>query len=241
MFQNTKAVLIDLDGTLVDSVPDLAYGIDQMMLQLAMPARGVDAVTQWVGNGVERLVKRALVNSMMGQSMIDQSMIDEPSDALFEKAMPLFEVAYAASNGKRSYLYDGVETGLNYLQQQGYRLGCVTNKPIAFTQPLLSMMGIGDFFDVIIAGDQVERKKPDAQPLLMAAEKLRVDPKHVVMVGDSINDVMAARAAGMPIICVSYGYNHGQTIFRQVGCEQERHSHHPDAVIDSLAELKTLI
>jgi phosphoglycolate phosphatase len=221
LFQNRKAVLIDLDGTLVDSVPDLANAIDQMMLQLAMPARGIDAVTQWIGNGADRLVKRALVNSMEG----------EPSEALFQKALPLFEVAYAANNGKHSYLYDGVEVGLNYLQQQGYRLGCVTNKPIAFTLPLLEAMGIADFFDVTIGGDQVERIKPDPQPLLMAAEKLRVDPKQAVMLGDSVSDVMAARAAGMPIICVSYGYNHGQDI----------RSHHPDAVIDSLAQLKTLI
>jgi phosphoglycolate phosphatase len=221
LFQNRKAVLIDLDGTLVDSVPDLANAIDQMMLQLAMPARGIDAVTEWIGNGAGRLVKRALVNSMEG----------EPSEALFQKALPLFEVAYAANNGKHSYLYDGVEVGLNYLQQQGYRLGCVTNKPIAFTLPLLEAMGIADFFDVTIGGDQVERIKPDPQPLLMAAEKLRVDPKQAVMLGDSVSDVMAARAAGMPIICVSYGYNHGQDI----------RSHHPDAVIDSLAQLKTLI
>jgi phosphoglycolate phosphatase len=226
LFQNRKAVLIDLDGTLVDSVPDLAYGIDQMMLQLAMPVRGVDAVTEWIGNGVERLVKRALLNSMEG----------EPSEALFQKALPLFEVAYAAINGKHSYLYDGVETGLNYLQQQGYRLACVTNKPAAFTQPLLAAMGIADFFDVTIGGDQVARRKPDPQPLLMAAEKLRVDPKQAVMLGDSINDIMAARGAGMPVICVSYGYNHGQDIRGQ-----ERRSHHPDAVINSLAELKTLI
>ena len=221
LFHNRKAVLIDLDGTLVDSVPDLANGIDQMMLQLAMPARGIDAVTEWIGNGAGRLVKRALVNSMEG----------EPSEALLQKALPLFEVAYAANNGKHSYLYDGVEVGLNYLQQQGYRLGCVTNKPIAFTLPLLEAMGIADFFDVTIGGDQVERIKPDPQPLLMAAEKLRVDPKQAVMLGDSVSDVMAARAAGMPIICVSYGYNHGQDI----------RSHHPDAVIDSLAQLKTLI
>ena len=221
LFQNRKAVLIDLDGTLVDSVPDLANAIDQMMLQLAMPARGIDAVTQWIGNGADRLVKRALVNSMEG----------EPSEALLQKALPLFEVAYAANNGKHSYLYDGVEVGLNYLQQQGYRLGCVTNKPIAFTLPLLEAMGIADFFDVTIGGDQVERIKPDPQPLLMAAEELRVDPKQAVMLGDSVSDVMAARAAGMPIICVSYGYNHGQDI----------RSHHPDAVIDSLAQLKTLI
>ena len=221
LFQNRKAVLIDLDGTLVDSVPDLANAIDQMMLQLAMPARGIDAVTQWIGNGADRLVKRALVNSMEG----------EPSEALLQKALPLFEVAYAANNGKYSYLYDGVEVGLNYLHQQGYRLGCVTNKPIAFTLPLLEAMGIADFFDVTIGGDQVERIKPDPQPLLMAAEELRVDPKQAVMLGDSVSDVMAARAAGMPIICVSYGYNHGQDI----------RSHDPDAVIDSLAQLKTLI
>lgn len=221
LFQNRKAVLIDLDGTLVDSVPDLANAIDQMMLQLAMPARGIDAVTQWIGNGADRLVKRALVNSMEG----------EPSEALLQKALPLFEVAYAANNGKHSYLYDGVEVGLSYLHQQGYRLGCVTNKPIAFTLPLLEAMGIADFFDVTIGGDQVERIKPDPQPLLMAAEELRVDPKQAVMLGDSVSDVMAARAAGMPIICVSYGYNHGQDI----------RSHDPDAVIDSLAQLKTLI
>jgi phosphoglycolate phosphatase len=221
LFQNRKAVLIDLDGTLVDSVPDLANAIDQMMLQLVMPARGIDAVTEWIGNGAGRLVKRALVNSMEG----------EPSEALFQKALPLFEVAYAANNGKHSYLYDGVEVGLNYLQQQGYRLGCVTNKPIAFTLPLLEAMGIADFFDLAIGGDQVERIKPDPQSLLIAAEKLRVDPKQAVMLGDSVSDVMAARAAGMPIICVSYGYNHGQDI----------RSHHPDAVIDSLAQLKTLI
>ncbi len=221
LFQNRKAVLIDLDGTLVDSVPDLANAIDQMMLQLAMPARGIDAVTQWIGNGADRLVKRALVNSMEG----------EPSEALLQKALPLFEVAYAANNGKHSYLYDGVEVGLNYLHQQGYRLGCVTNKPIAFTLPLLESMGIADFFDVTIGGDQVERIKPDPQPLLMAAEKLRVDPKQAVMLGDSVSDVMAARAAGMPIICVNYGYNHGQDI----------RSHDPDAVINSLAQLKTLI
>lgn len=230
LFQNRKAVLIDLDGTLVDSVPDLAYGIDQMMLQLNMPVRGEAAVTEWVGNGVERLVKRALLNSIDG----------EPDEALFQIALPLFEVAYAANNGKHSYLYDGVEAGLNYLQQQGYRLACVTNKPAAFTQPLLVAMGIAGFFDVTISGDQVDRRKPDPQPLLMAAEKLQVDAKQCVMLGDSITDILAARGAGMPIICVSYGYNHGQAI-KQQERGQERHSHQPDAVINSLANLPSII
>ncbi|MFT5657045.1 MAG: phosphoglycolate phosphatase [Gammaproteobacteria bacterium] len=221
LLQSPKAVLIDLDGTLVDSVPDLAYGIDEMMAQLAMPVRGIAAVTEWVGNGVERLVKRALLNSMDG----------EPDEALYQRALPIFEIAYAANNGRHSYLYDGVVQGLDYLRQQGYRLGCVTNKPAAFTAPLLVAMDIADYFEVTVSGDEVDRRKPDPQPLLMAAQQLQVEPQLTLMLGDSVSDVAAARAAGMPVICVSYGYNHGQDI----------RSHDPDAVITSLAELKTLI
>ena len=236
LFQTPKAVLIDLDGTLVDSVPDLAYAIDQMMTQLSLPVRGIAAVTGWIGNGVERLVKRALLNSMDG----------EPEEMLYKRALPIFEAAYKASNGQHSYLYDGVEKGLGYLREQGYKLGCVTNKPAAFTAPLLDAMGIANYFEVTISGDEVDRIKPDPQPLLLAAKKLKVDPQHALMVGDSVTDINAARAAGMPIICVSYGYNHGQAIVGQEWCGQEgrgqeRRSHHPDAVIDSLAELKTLI
>ena len=216
-----QAVLIDLDGTLVDSVPDIAFAIDEMMRQLSMPVRGVDAVAKWIGNGAGRLVKRALLNSMQG----------EPDEALYQRALPIFKSAYAANNGRHSYLYEGVEQGLDYLRQRGYRLACVTNKPAAFTSPLLVAMGIADYFAVTISGDEVERIKPDPQPLLTALQKLQVEPQHSLMLGDSVNDVKAARAAGMPVICVSYGYNHGQDI----------RSHGPDAVINSLLELKTLI
>lgn len=231
MFKTPEAVLIDLDGTLVDSVPDLAYGIDQMMTQLGMPVRGISAVSHWIGNGVERLVKRALLNAIEG----------EPDESLYQQALPIFETAYQASNGKFSYLYEGVELGLEYLQDQGYKLACVTNKPAAFTGPLLETMGINQYFEVTISGDEVERKKPDPQPLLLALKKLGVGPRQALMVGDSVTDVRAARGAGMPVICVSYGYNHGQAICGQEGRIQERRSHDPDAVINSLAELKTLI
>ena len=229
--QSPQLMLIDLDGTLIDSMADLAYSVDQMLIQLSMPVRGVAAITEWVGNGAERLVKRALSNSMDG----------EPDDDLFQTAMPIFNVTYAACNGAHSYVYDGVIEGLDYLRQQGIRMGCITNKPAAFTTPLLKLMGIADYFDITISGDEVERPKPDAQPLLLAAEKMQIDPRHTIMLGDSMVDVKAARAAGMPIICVSYGYNHGQAIGGQEGRGQERRSHVPDAVIDSLAELKTLI
>ncbi|NOZ36788.1 MAG: HAD hydrolase-like protein, partial [Gammaproteobacteria bacterium] len=118
MIKKPKMVLIDVDGTLVDSVPDLAFCVDEMMQQLEMPIHGEAKVREWVGNGVERLVRRALVGQLEG----------EPDDALFEKAYPIFMALYAENTSKRSLLYPGVEEGLAYLQQAGYKLGCVTNK-----------------------------------------------------------------------------------------------------------------
>ena len=116
-------VLIDVDGTLVDSVPDLAYCVDEMLKALDMPVRGEAAVRHWVGNGVERLVKRGLTNSLDG----------EPDEELYQRALPIFRALYAENTSKRSHLYDGVTVGLQYLQQSGYRLGCVTNKAAQFT------------------------------------------------------------------------------------------------------------
>ena len=216
-----KLVLIDLDGTLVNSVPDLACCIDQMMVQLGMPERGEEAVRGWVGNGLERLIKRALVNAMVG----------EPDADLFLRAKPVFDALYRVNHSSHSYLYEGVLTGLNYLKRRAYRLGCVTNKASNFTHPLLKAMGIADYFEVTICGDETPRIKPDPLPLLTAAERVGVDPTEVLMLGDSVSDVRAARAAGCQIICMSYGYNHGEDI----------RSYGPDAVIDSMAELELLI
>jgi phosphoglycolate phosphatase len=219
--QRPEMVLIDVDGTLVDSVPDLAYCVDAMMRELGMPERGEAQVRQWVGNGVERLVKRALLNQLDG----------EPDEALYARALPVFEALYRENTSKRSCLYDGVGEALDFLKSTGVRIGCVTNKASQFTLPLLKDLGVHDFFEVIICGDMLERKKPDPMPLLHAAEQLETRPSASLMIGDSMSDVMAARAAGFQIVCMSYGYNHGEDI----------RDYNPDAVIDSMAEIKDMV
>ncbi len=216
-----QLVLIDVDGTLVDSVPDIAYCVDQTMHQLGLPERGEAAVRCWVGNGVENLVKRALINQMDGKS----------DDALFQRALPIFWNLYSDNICVRSVLYDDVIEGLEYLRSQDYKIGCVTNKARTFTLPLLAQLQISQYFKVIICGDDTARKKPDPLPLLTAAKRLDAKPEQSLMLGDSKSDVQAARAAGFQIICMSYGYNHGENI----------DSYAPDAVIDSMAELKVLI
>lgn len=213
-------VLIDVDGTLVDSVPDLAYCVDEMMKALDMPLRGEAAVRNWVGNGVPRLVERALCNDLDGT----------PDKALFDKAYPLFLDLYADNTSKRSVLYPGVKEGLAYLQSTDARLGCVTNKASQFTLPLLRDLGIYDVFEIVIAGDTLPQKKPHPAPLLHAAQQLGVTPDQSLMIGDSKSDVEASRAAGFKIVCMSYGYNHGEDI----------RSYSPDAIIDSMAELPGL-
>jgi phosphoglycolate phosphatase len=212
-----KLVLSDLDGTMIDSVPDLGYAVDTMMQQLDMPLPGEAKVRHWVGNGVERLVKRALVGQLEG----------EPEMTLYERALPLFKQIYAQCNGQHSVLYPGVLDGLNWIKNQGYTLACITNKAEQFTIPLLQALHIHDKFELILSGDTLPQKKPHPAPLLYAAQFFQTDPHESLMLGDSINDVQAARAAKFHIICVSYGYNHGQDI----------HDAQPDAVIDSFSEL----
>lgn len=215
-------VLIDVDGTLVDSVPDLAYCVDETMKQCDMPVRGEAAVREWVGNGVQRLVERALSNDLNGH----------PDPELFEQAMPVFMDLYAENTSKRSRLYDGVIEGLDHLASvKGLKVGCVTNKAAQFTHPLLKDLGIFDRFEIVISGDTLPEKKPHPLPLLHAAEQLGVTAENSLMLGDSTSDVKAARAAGFKIICMSYGYNHGEDI---------RNSQ-PDAVIDSMVALTDLI
>ncbi len=221
MIRNPEMVLIDVDGTLVDSVPDLAYCVDEMMKQLGMPVHGEDKVREWVGNGVERLTRRALIGQLEG----------EPDESLFEKAYPIFLELYAENTSKRSKLFPGVKEGLAYLKKAGYRLGCVTNKAAQFTEPLLQDLGVYVDFEIVVSGDTLPQKKPDPQPLLHVAEFFHVKPEQSLMIGDSVSDVKAARAAGFQIICMSYGYNHGMDI----------RNTNPDAVIDSMAELPEIL
>ena len=216
-----RMVLIDVDGTLVDSVPDLAYCVDEMMQRLGRPPHGEAAVRNWVGNGVERLVRRALIGELDG----------EPDEADYARAYPIFLDLYAENTSKRSVLYPGVREGLDWLRAAGYPLGCVTNKAAQFTEPLLKDLGIYDRFGIVVSGDSLPKKKPDPLPLLHAAEYFGVAPEESLMVGDSVSDVRAARAAGFGIVCMSYGYNHGEDIRLA----------NPDAVIDSMAELQGLL
>jgi len=211
-------VLIDVDGTLVDSVPDLAYCVDEMMKQLGKPVYGEDMVRNWVGNGVERLTRRALIGQLNG----------EPDDELFEKAYPIFLDLYDKNVCERSCLYDGVREAIDFLKTTDVKIGCVTNKNAQFTLPILEKLGVKDDFEIIICGDTLDKKKPDPLPLLHAAEQLGVKPENSLMLGDSMSDVKAARAAGFDIVCMSYGYNHGEDI----------RDYNPDAVVDSMAEIK---
>jgi phosphoglycolate phosphatase len=213
-------VLIDLDGTLVDSVPDLALCVDQMMTRLGHSERGEAAVRTWIGNGVPVLVRRALVGDVDGEA--------DPEE--YDQALSIYLELYEKNVCVNSRPYPGVVDGLLRLQQLGCRLGCVTNKATRFTEPLLEQLGLSRFFEIIVSGDTLDRKKPDPAPLLYAAKKLGVEPQASLIVGDSIHDVQAGRAAGFQVVCVSYGYNHGRDI----------RDSRPDAVIDSLTDLPEL-
>ena len=220
-FIKPDMVLFDLDGTLVDSVPDMAWSVDTMLDLIGLPRCGEQKIRQWIGDGLENLVKCALTDGMHSN----------PDLSLFDNALRIFLDIYADNTCRATCIYDGVEIGLDYLRKNSYRLGCVTNKREQFTSRILEELGINNHFDIVIAGDTLPRKKPDPLPLLHAAEFLNAKPENSLMVGDSVNDIIAARAAGIRIICVSYGYNHGRDI-REAG---------PDAVVDSLAQLPAVI
>ena len=210
--------MIDVDGTLVDSVPDLAYCVDETMKAIGKKPWGEAQVRHWVGNGIPKLVERCLTSELEGT--LDQ--------VEYDQAYPIFLELYSHNTSVRSCLYDGVKEGLDYMKVQGYKLGCVTNKAEQFTLPILKDLGIFDYFGIVVSGDTLSKKKPDPLPLLHSAEFFGIDPQHALMLGDSVSDVKASRAAGFEIICMSYGYNHGNDI----------RDNSPDLVIDSMAELK---
>jgi phosphoglycolate phosphatase len=213
-----KLIMIDVDGTLVDSVPDLAYCVDETMKAIGKKPWGEAQVRHWVGNGVPKLVERSLTGELEGT----------PDQVEYDQAYPIFLELYSHNTSVRSCLYDGVKEGLEYMKAQGYTLGCVTNKAEQFTLPILKDLGIFDYFGIVVSGDTLSKKKPDPLPLLHSAEFFGIDPQHSLMLGDSVSDVKASRAAGFEIICMSYGYNHGNDI----------RDTNPDLVIDSMAELK---
>lgn len=212
-----QLVMFDLDGTLVDSVPDLAVAVDDMLLQLGRTPAGVGRVRHWVGNGAMVLVRRALAGGM------EHSVVD---DAEAEAALPLFMEAYANANG-HTVRYPGVLECLQALRAAGVRLALITNKPERFIPDLLREQQLDGFFDWIVGGDTLPRRKPEPDGLLWVMQQAGVTAAHSLFVGDSRNDILAARAAGVACAALTYGYNHGEDIAL----------HQPDLIIDNLQEL----
>ncbi|MCP4469928.1 MAG: phosphoglycolate phosphatase [Gammaproteobacteria bacterium] len=218
--QGVELVLFDLDGTLVDSVGDLAWCGNEMLRRLDMPGRDPLAARNWVGNGLDRFIKRVLTADMNA----------EPEPALHKRGKEIFGELYARHASDRSELYPGVLETLQRLADLQLKLACVTNKPEPFTSRLIAAMGLSEFFELVVAGDATPRKKPDPLPLHYAADYFGLDYQSCLMVGDSSNDVKAARAAGFAIVCVPYGYNHGNDI----------RDSRPDLVVENLLELANL-
>ncbi|MGH8279630.1 MAG: phosphoglycolate phosphatase [Gammaproteobacteria bacterium] len=191
-----RLVVFDLDGTLIDSVPDLAVTVDLMCRELAVHVPGAGKVRQWVGDGVRRLVKRALTGSEAG----------EPEVSLYRRGMQLFQRFYLEHLSEHTRPYPEVRAVLDRLQGEGFALACVTNKSGEFTGPLLEALDLRRYFGVVVSGDTLAERKPSPLPLLYVSGKLAVAPAAACMVGDSANDIRAAHAAGFVPVAVSYGY-----------------------------------
>ncbi len=213
--------LFDLDGTLVDSAPDLATAVDQMLSSLDRTSVGEAQVRQWVGNGAQILVRRALTGR------VDWENAPPLDEALFRESCDRFYQFYEAANGQRTIVFQGVEACLHRLRETNCKMAVVTNKPERFVAPLLEQMGLEHWFEMVIGGDTLPVKKPDAEPLLLAMRTLGGTPGTTVMIGDSRADAEAARNAGLPAVLVRYGYNYGPPV-DELGAE---------VVVDSLAEL----
>ena len=216
---DVDAVIVDLDGTMVDTLGDFCWALNRMLGDLPPPfcQQQVDqaSVGQLVGKGSEHLIKSVLALVRYGQAAINSGvseLTDADLAALYTPAWASYQRHYLAVNGQHAEVYPGVLAGLGYLKAQGLKLACLTNKPTAFAQALLKDKGLDVFFERVYGGDAFERKKPDPLPLLKTCEALGCAPQRTLMIGDSSNDAQAARAAGCPVLLVTYGYNHGEPI-----------------------------
>jgi phosphoglycolate phosphatase len=210
--------MIDLDGTLVDTLGDFTAAINEMLAALQLRAVRSDEIATFIGKGSEHLIRKTLAH--VGAS-----------PDLYGRAWDAYQHAYRGVNGTWAEVYPGVTEGIAALRAAGLRLACLTNKPGEFARHLLAAKGLAGSFEVVFGGDAFERKKPDPLPLLKTCEALGTPPARTLMVGDSRNDAAAARAAGCPIVLVTYGYNHGEPV----------HTLAADGYVDSLAELASLL
>jgi phosphoglycolate phosphatase len=218
-FQAIRGVAFDLDGTLVDSAPGLSSAVDQALYALELPVAGEERVVTWIGNGADVLMERALAwarqerasqRSAQGKPSVDHA--DIPQEEQQRVLRKLFDGYYAETVEEGSFLFPDVAQTLSVLHAKGIPLGLVTNKPTPFVAPLLETLGIAKYFSVIVGGDDVKNKKPHPEPLLLVAGKLSLSPAELLFVGDSRNDILAAKAAGCPCVGLTYGYNYGEAI-----------------------------
>lgn len=210
-----KAVLLDLDGTLLDTAPDLAAAANAMLAEQGLPSLAAHTVRGFIGRGIPHLVQRCL-----------EAAGAMPTRAPPESALHSFAIHYARFNGQSSLVFPGVEEALRELRAASLRLACVTNKASAFTLPLLEKCGLARYFDAVVSSDQAGERKPHPGPFLHACHALAVTPANAAVIGDSANDALAARAAGCHVLLVSYGYSEGRDV----------RSLDSDGVVDSLCE-----
>ena len=231
---NIRGVAFDLDGTLVDSAPGLTAAVDNALYALELPMAGEERVVTWIGNGADVLIQRALtwarqeratLRAAQGKPSVDHDDIPQAEQqAILRK---LFDRYYGEVAEEGSFLFPAVADTLGALHAKGLPLALVTNKPTPFVAPILSSLDIAKYFTVVIGGDDVKNKKPHPEPLLMVAEKLGLAPAELLFVGDSRNDIQAAKAAGCCSIGLTYGYNYGEPISLS----------EPDYIFDQFNEL----
>ena len=216
-----RAAIIDLDGTMLDTVPDFHVAINGMRGEFGLPPISAEAIALMIGKGSENLIRTVLALDF------DAAGVEQR----FAQAMDGYQRHYLAINGQHSTLYPEVEAGLAAMKAAGLRLACVTNKPIAFALPLLKLKNLDQYFEIVYGGDSLAKKKPDPLPLLQVCADFDLAPAKVVAIGDSSNDAQAARAAGCPVLTVPYGYNHGHSI----------HDTDSDGIVNTLLDAAQLI
>ena len=220
-YKNKELIIFDLDGTLIDSIPDLALSINKMLSYFDLKPLTIEEATPFVGNGAKKLVMRALEHVLKPKKV---------NKVLFDEAFQVFFAAYRENLCVKTYLYPGVMETLEYLDNKGYKMVICTNKPFEFIEPILKLLSIDQFFQHLVGGDSLPKQKPDAAPLFHLAEEMNKNVEKCVVIGDSKNDILAAQNAGMDSIGVSYGYNYNEHISE----------YNPSKVVDNFAEIQSL-
>lgn len=212
--RHLQAAIIDLDGTMIDTLGDFEVALNRALADLDLPPVTRALVEKTVGKGSEHLIRQVLAHQLALPEVTGLSNVctSRNADALYEPAWQRYQHHYLQINGQYAKVYDGVVQGLEQLISAGLQLACLTNKPLSFAQPLLQSKGLSHFFTHVFGGDSFARKKPDPLPILKTCEALGTQPQHTLMVGDSSNDAQAAHAAGCPVVLMRYGYNHGEPV-----------------------------